>query len=245
MKAIIFDVDDTVCKSTQPATPEMLYELARLRNDLNLELVFISGSTVEQICGQLEGLRATCHVFGGSGTQYSIRHSDDSDGSIEPMYYEEIEYADRAMIKDALYDLVYTHNIVPMTNHADQIQDRGSQITLSALGRNAPAINKRDFDPDCSKRILWAEYLNKRFPFMTNFSIKYGGTTSLDITYKNRDKMYGLLRFEAHSGINLEECIFFGDKLDPGGNDNCVVGNILAVKVESPEDTLSIIKRLV
>lgn len=242
MKAIIFDVDDTVCESTKPATIEMLDELAMLRNDLNLELVFISGSTVEQICGQLEGLRASHHIFGGSGTQYSIRRAN---GNIECVYYDELDYDDKQMIKDALYDLVYTYNIVPITNHADQIQDRGTQITLSALGRNAPASSKREFDPDCAKRILWAEYLKQKFPFMSKFSIRYGGTTSLDITKKNRDKMFGLIQFCLNNGIDLEECLFFGDKLDPGGNDHCVVGSVLAVKVSSPEDTLSILRRLI
>lgn len=242
MKAIIFDVDDTVCKSTQPATQEMLDELAMLRNDLNMELVFISGSTVGQISKQLEGLRAPCHIFGGSGTHYSVRQAN---GDMELIYYDELDEDDRLMIKDALYDLVYTHNIVPMTNHADQIQDRGSQITLSALGRNAPASNKRDFDPDCSKRIIWTEYLKQKFPYMNRFSIRYGGTTSIDITKKNRDKMFGILQFCVINGIDLEEAIFFGDKLAPGGNDHCVVGNILAVKVESPEDTLSILRRLI
>lgn len=241
MKAIILDVDDTVCESTKHATIEMLEELERLHNSLGLKLAFISGSTIDQICNQLFELRAKAHIFGGSGTQYAIFEH----GFLDRIYCEELSMSDKHTIFDALNDLVYTHDIVPITDTADQIQYRGSQITLSALGRNAPSDLKRKFDPDCKKRKEWIEYLHEKFPIMNNYTIRYGGTTSLDITIKGRDKLYGLDQFIERNDLSYEEVLFVGDKLDPGGNDYCICGKVFSLKVSNCADTLSLLKRMV
>jgi phosphomannomutase len=51
------------------------------------------------------------------------------------------------------------------------------------------------------------------------FSVRMGGTTSVDITQHGIDKAYGIRKLRDTLGIAIEEMIFIGDVLFPGGND--------------------------
>ena len=51
------------------------------------------------------------------------------------------------------------------------------------------------------------------------FSVRLGGTTSVDVTKPGIDKGYGIRKLRDTLGIAIEEMIFIGDALFPGGND--------------------------
>jgi len=57
----------------------------------------------------------------------------------------------------------------------EQIEDRGSQITFSALGQQAPLDEKDKWDPDFSKRKKIKAILD---PVILEFSVQMGGATS-------------------------------------------------------------------
>ena len=59
------------------------------------------------------------------------------------------------------------------------IEDRGSQITFSALGQQAPLDEKKQWDPDFTKRKRMKAMLDKLIP---EFSVRLGGSTSVDVT---------------------------------------------------------------
>ncbi|CAD0031671.1 unnamed protein product [Aureobasidium pullulans] len=67
----------------------------------------------------------------------------------------------------------------PEQTWGDRIEDRGSQITFSALGQQAPVREKEHWDPDFAKRKVIQADLRTRLP---GLSINMGGTTSIDIT---------------------------------------------------------------
>jgi hypothetical protein len=46
-----------------------------------------------------------------------------------------------------------------------------------------------------------------------------GGTTSIDVTKPGIDKAYGIRKLRDILGISIEEMIFVGDAIFPGGND--------------------------
>ena len=98
----------------------------------------------------------------------------------------------------------------------ERIEDRGSQITFSALGQQAPIHAKEAWDPDFAKRTRIQADLRQRLP---GLSINMGGATSIDITREGIDKAYGLKRLSEQTGVALDEMIFFGDAIFPGGND--------------------------
>jgi phosphomannomutase len=104
----------------------------------------------------------------------------------------------------------------PEKTWGNRIEDRGSQITLSALGQEAPIQEKEHWDPEFAKRKLIQQDLMQRLPEM---SINMGGATSIDIAQKGVDKAYGLKRLRDQSGISPEEMMFIGDAILPGGND--------------------------
>jgi hydroxymethylpyrimidine pyrophosphatase-like HAD family hydrolase len=46
-----------------------------------------------------------------------------------------------------------------------------------------------------------------------------GGTTSIDVTKPGIDKAYGIRKLRDILGIAIDEMIFIGDAIFPGGND--------------------------
>src|SRR3546814_6001011 len=100
-----------------------------------------------------------------------------------------------------------------------RISDWSSDVCssdLSALGQQAPLDAKEQWDPDFAKRKAIQAELIQRLP---GFSIKMGGTTSIDVTREGVDKAYGLERLSCESGIPLDAMLFVGDAIFPGGND--------------------------
>jgi phosphomannomutase-like protein len=96
------------------------------------------------------------------------------------------------------------------------VENRGSQITFSALGQQAPLAEKERWDPDFAKRKGMQARLQSYIP---EFSIRLGGTTSIDITKPGIDKAYGIRKLRELLGIEIKEMIFVGDAIFPGGND--------------------------
>jgi phosphomannomutase len=88
------------------------------------------------------------------------------------------------------------------------IEDRGSQITFSALGQQAPLEEKDKWDPDFAKRKKIKAILDTLIP---EFSVRMGGATSIDVTKPGIDKAYGIRKLRDILGISLKEMIFIGD----------------------------------
>ncbi|NKF31316.1 HAD hydrolase family protein, partial [Pseudomonas sp. BGM005] len=73
---------------------------------------------------------------------------------------------------------------------------------------------------------------------LPGLEVRSGGSTSIDITRAGIDKAYGMRQLEEHTGIPLESMLFFGDRLDEGGNDYPVLAiGVPSVAVEGWEDT--------
>jgi hydroxymethylpyrimidine pyrophosphatase-like HAD family hydrolase len=123
-----------------------------------------------------------------------------------------------------------------------RIEDRGSQITFSALGQAAGVAEKRGWDPDGSKR----EKLRAAVaPLVPELEVRAGGSTSVDITQRGIDKAYGIRQLAIQTGIPLTDMLFIGDRLVPGGNDFPVAElGVPCHAVLGPEDTLSYLAKL-
>jgi phosphomannomutase len=233
-----FDVDDTVCPSAKPIGAPMAEELNRLIASGGV-IGFISGATAAQMQGQLAGaLLGVYHVLGTCGAQY-LRVEGNQEKEI---YHHTMDVEARKRVLAALHSLAARHGIKSMTTEEDQIQDRLSQVTFSAIGRHAPDGDKRAFDPEKNRRRAWALELGEELG--PNFQITIGGTTSLDITPLGQDKGWGLREFFAYGKLQAENAVFFGDNLSPGGNDypaRTVIDDCIAVR--NPQDTLEHLKK--
>ena len=58
--------------------------------------------------------------------------------------------------------------------------------------------------------------LDKLIP---EFSVRLGGSTSVDVTKHGIDKAYGIRKLRDVLGIPIPQMIFIGDAVFPGGND--------------------------
>lgn len=123
------------------------------------------------------------------------------------------------------------------------IEDRGSQITFSALGQNAPLEEKKKWDPDFAKRKKMKAILDQMIP---EFSVRLGGATSVDITKHGIDKAYGIRKLRDVLGVPIPEMIFVGDAVFPGGNDfPAKEAGALSIEVKDPHETKRVIEAII
>lgn len=164
-------------------------------------------------------------------------------GKWETVYAELFTSEERKNILEAFDASLEATGFKPEQTWGERIEDRGSQITFSALGQQAPIHAKEVWDPDFEKRKIIQADLYKRLP---NLSINMGGATSIDITQKGVDKAYGLKKLRDNSGIPLEEMMFIGDAIFPGGNDYPAHQlGLDTVRVKDPDGTLAAIEGIV
>ncbi len=125
----------------------------------------------------------------------------------------------------------------------EQIEDRGSQITFSGLGQQAPIEEKEKWDPDFSKRKKIKAVLGELIP---EFSVNLGGTTSIDITKPGIDKAYGIRKLRDTLGIAISDMIFIGDAIFPGGNDYpAKQAGAVSICVRDPEETKRVVEAII
>ena len=123
------------------------------------------------------------------------------------------------------------------------IEDRGSQITYSALGQGAPLEAKKKWDPDFTKRKKIKALLE---PLIGDFSVRLGGSTSIDITKPGIDKAYGIRKLRDILGIAIDEMVFVGDALFPGGNDYpAQEAGVVSIRVRDPDETKRVIEAII
>jgi hypothetical protein len=123
------------------------------------------------------------------------------------------------------------------------IEDRGSQITFSALGQQAPIEEKKKWDPNFTKRKKIKALLDKLIP---EFSVRLGGTTSIDVTKPGIDKGYGIRKLRDILGIAIPKMVFIGDALFPGGNDYpAKEAGVVSIQVNDPNETKRVIEAII
>jgi HAD superfamily hydrolase (TIGR01484 family) len=159
------------------------------------------------------------------------------------IYSEDFTAEERDKILSALKKVISGGDFKTDKMWGEQIQDRGSQITFSALGQEAPLEEKEKWDPDISKRKKVKAVLDGLIP---DFSVRIGGSTSIDITKLGIDKAYGIRKLRDLLGISLEEMTYIGDALYPGGNDYpAKETGVDCISVKDPDETKRAIERIV
>jgi HAD superfamily hydrolase (TIGR01484 family) len=238
-KIIICDVDETICETCQVVSDEMANQI-NIMIKSGYEFAFISGTKVTDLQKMLSSkIKERHHILATTGTNYT--YMENNMGSC--VYNLKFKDEEKQEIIQALNNTIEHFNIVSMTTHEDQLQDRDSQITLSAIGRNAPIELKKAYDPDGEIRQTWKKFLKDHLD-QTKYDIKIGGTTSLDVTKKGLDKEWGIKEFCQNKRLKLNQVLFFGDKIYPGGNDFPATKIVDCVSVKNPDETLKKLKEI-
>ncbi|TKA28132.1 hypothetical protein B0A50_04103 [Salinomyces thailandicus] len=243
IRLVAFDLDGTLAESKQALKDTMAEALANLLAVAHVAL--ISGGDWPQFHAQIVSRLAphtnlsNLWLMPTTGTKlYTYR-----DNAWSPVYSELFTDDERKAILSAFDASLEATGFKPERTWGERIEDRGSQITFSALGQQAPIVEKHAWDPDFAKRKVIQADLYQRLP---SLSINLGGATSIDITQKGVDKGYGLKKLRDASGVALEEMMFIGDAIFPGGNDYpAKLLGLETVRVRDPEGTLAAIAAIV
>lgn len=244
MKQLIaFDLDGTLAESKQPIEAEM----AGLLGDLLAvaKVAVISGGDWPQFDKQVarripEGARLD-HLFLMPTTGAKLY--EHTGGAWDQVYAENFSREEHDRILAALRDAVKACGFDGEKTWGEQIEDRGSQITFSALGQDAPLDAKKAWDPDIAKRKRLQAALGDT---LADLSVKVGGSTSIDITRQGIDKAYAIRRLSEHTGVPAEAILFMGDAIYPGGNDDPVrAAGIDTVAVRDVRETGNVIRGVI
>lgn len=237
-KIIVADLDGTLAESKQNLDAEMSDLINRLLK--KIDFAVISGGSYSQFKKQfLSNLNLDNKSLSGlyllptcGTTMYKF------DKEWKQIYSENLTVEEKREIFDALNLIINDGGLGGRERFGEVIEDRGTQVTFSALGQEAPLELKREWDPDMKKRFIMKEELENIIP---EFEIRIGGTTSIDVTKKGIDKAYGIYKIKDIFRYDLKLMLFIGDALMEGGNDYPVkkIG-VECISVKSVEDSKTI-----
>ena len=236
-RLIAFDLDDTLAPSKSPLDLRMLETFAALLE--TVPVAVISGGNFQQFEQQLvnplrkrEGLRLDdLHLLPTCGTRYYRWQDQDW----VQQYAEDLSEDQKQRALEAVEAQAKEAGYWESKTWGPILEDRGSQITFSALGQAAPVDAKKQWDPTGAKKNDLQRRVQSLLP---DLEVRSGGSTSVDITRKGIDKAYGMQRLAKMTEIALDDMLFVGDRLDPEGNDYPVKAlGVPTHAVEGWEDT--------
>ena len=246
---IVFDLDGTLTPSKSWMRRSVALLLARLL--AQKKVAVIGGGKYEQFQEQFlahlacpKPLLKNLFLFPTTSTSM-YRYAN----GWKKVYAHELAAREKRKIfrafAQAFHDVGYAH---PKITYGKVIEDRGTQITFSALGQD---IVSRLGDRGIRIKEEWgrsgwrekiALSLSRRLP---EFEVRRGGLTSIDVTHKGIDKAYGIREIEKQLRIPIKSMLFVGDAIYPGGNDYAAVKTGTDyVQVSGPQETARLMRRL-
>ena len=241
-KLVIFDLDGTLAESKSSIDFEMQELLQKLL--VIMKVAVISGGDWQQFKKQLLSKLSVTDSFSNlfllptCGTKFYRYNKVWS-----KLYSEDFTSTEKKKIIYSLNDVTKMFDLKIDRTYGDVIEDRGSQITFSALGQDAPLEIKKQWDPTFEKLNKIKTILDRLLP---EFTIRLGGTTSIDVTKFGIDKAHGIIKLKEILGLDLKEMVFIGDALFPGGNDYPVkeIG-VTSIQIKNPGETKKIIETII
>jgi|TARA_A200000113_G_C8812449_1_gene337664 phosphomannomutase len=201
-KHYIFDVDGTLTPSRQVIDSDFAVFFSNFcaENDVYLVTGSDKEKTIEQIGEEIYSL--TKRVYNCSG-------SDIWEGETHIRSDEwKISLFERSWLEDKLEESSF-----PLRTGL-HIEERPGMINFSIVGRNATLGERKlyvKYDKEHNERNIIAELFNNQFDHLI---ARPGGETGIDISPKGKDKSQILVDFDPRDEIH-----FFGDRMDPAGND--------------------------
>jgi phosphomannomutase len=242
---VAFDLDDTLAPSKSPMDPRMSQLLADLLNVV--PVCIISGGQFAQFKMQaIDNLPESgsthlerLHLMPTCGTQY-FRFENEKWVRV---YAENLTGDEKTRALAAVESRAKQLGYWETDTWGPILEDRGSQITFSALGQAAPVPAKQAWDPTGEKKNALREAVAADIP---DLEVRSGGSTSVDITRKGIDKAYGMKKLAELTGVPLDDMLFVGDRLDENGNDYPVKAlGVRCEAVDGWEDTARFIEDLI
>jgi HAD superfamily hydrolase (TIGR01484 family) len=245
-KAIVCDLDGTLAESKSAISEEMSEVLCGILR--NHYLAIVSGGTYNQFQKQflanfscpLEFL-TNLYLFPTNG---SVCYKyDASNSEWKQLYAEVLSQEQREKIINAINESINELGLNLAPSYGEIVEDRGSQVTFSGCGQEAPVGVKELWDPDQAKRREIKSVLERKIP---EFEIRMGGMTSIDITRRGIDKAYAVEKIKAIMNVSDDDIIFVGDALYKGGNDSAVKKTeVDFIQEDGPAETIELLRQFI
>ncbi len=244
-KIVVFDLDGTLTESKANLDPEMALLLSRLLS--HRIVMVIGGGNLPQFKKQfLRYLKCSTaelkNLFlapTSGASLYRYRGND-----LRQIYRYTLSAQEKKKIMSAFIRAVRESGYIkPSKIYGPLFEDRQSQITFSAVGQKASPEKKKEWNAAFQAlRVRIAAMLAKRLP---DFEVRMGGLTSIDVTRKGIDKVYGISRMLKEAGCSRKDMVYVGDALYKGGNDYVVAAaGMKAIGVKDWEETKIFIRAL-
>lgn len=243
-KLVIFDLDGTLTKSKralESTTAKLLGELLRKN-----KIAVIGGGKYEIFQTQfLKKLKVNKNLFRNLflfPTNASVFYRYNR--GWQRVYFRQFSESQKKQVKWAILKaLLKARFQMPEKIYGSQIEDRGSQVTFSALGQKAPLRLKQKWHQKNDNRQKIMKFLRG---YLSGFEVREGGLTSIDVNAKGIDKAYGVRKISRILRVSKQQILFVGDALFPGGNDYpALKAGVTCLKVKDPKETKKLIKALI
>lgn len=235
----VFDLDGTLAESKTNIDSEMGALLTQLL--ARGKVAIVGGAKLEQLGSQLpENITKNSNLFllpldGGS---FYVPKGDEW----EKVYFQNLTDEEKKKIFESFEKVFKDIGYVqPAKIYGDIIEDRGGQVTFSALGQNAPLEEKEKWNKENGDERF--KLTSKLKNYLPDMEVRIAGLTSIDVTKKGIDKKFGIEQIIKYLNVSKEDVIFFGDALEPEGNDYpALESGVTCFKVESVQDTKNALK---
>lgn len=241
-KVLAFDLDTTLARSKTRMTEPVAFQFATMTRIMPVAIV--SGGRFEQFQEQVldvlpvETNRFNLHLMPTSGTRYYRWDG----GNWSQVYAHDLSEQDRHAAAASLQRRAQELGFWEEKTWGPRIEDRGSQITFSALGQEAPVDKKEAWDPTNEKKNALTSAVAGDLPHL---QVRSGGSTSVDISARGIDKAYAVQKLAGILDIAIDQMVFVGDRMDPDGNDYpAAQAGTMALRVSDPQDTLTLLQRM-
>lgn len=238
MKIYLFDIDGTLTPARQPMSKDFAEFFADFCEDNKVFLC--TGSDWEKVLEQVppEVLNRCQGVFACSGNEYWTRRAND----VYALEHHRPFEPSSELIADLNLFLESSDYPVKTSSH---IEKRTGMVNFSVVGRDCTQEQREDYyawDKEHGEREKICSVLRKKYAPHLNFNI--GGQISIDISPEGNDKSAAICDLrKMHEDAKIH---FFGDRLQPGGNDYPVLKELTEKdsynQVNSYEDTWQLLK---
>lgn len=238
MKTIyLFDVDGTLTPARQPMSNDFKQFFAKFCKQF--PVYFITGSDRPKLDEQLpEDLRNAAHgIFTCAGTEFWRG---------ENLVYQRHHEFDEDLVLALEEFIDYSPYVGRFGNHFEY---RTGMVNVSVPGRNVSQDGRENYyhwDRAYGERQSFLKKLAKFFP---DYSAAAGGQISIDISPKGWTKAQALPQLK--KWYPQSRFVFFGDKMNPDGNDRPLADAIWAdssgsqaVSVSDPGETQKMLEAI-
>ena len=206
VRLIAFDLDNTLARSKKPMKDDMAECFSALTSLIDVAVItggkyaLLKSQVVERLTGQAN--RSHLHLMPTSGTRYYRWGGSDW----VPVFAHDLSADDRAKAYELGTQCART-GYMAHARWGERIEDRGSQITFSALGQLAPIEAKEAWDPTNEKKNRLARAVAADLPHL---EVRPGAPAASISPKKNVDKSFAVRELADILGITVAQIVFCG-----------------------------------